>query len=293
MIKSMTGFGQAEYTDGDRKFLVEMRSVNHRFCEISVRMPRQLNILEEAVRKKIQENVKRGRIDVYIAIEHEGETPQSLEVNWSLADEYVQINKEMNQRYQWKSVLDSRDLITLPEVVQIKEEADNAESLRQPLIMAVSLACRRLLEMRETEGEQLKADLISRVNHLNNLLHEIKQQAPAVVENYRERVLRRLNEFLGNQLDIDEGRLLTEVALFADRSDIDEEITRLESHCMQFLKNLEGHEPVGRKLDFILQEMNREANTIGSKANDLLIGQKVVELKAELEKMKEQVQNIE
>lgn len=293
MIKSMTGFGQAEYTDGERKFLVEMRSVNHRFCEISVRMPRQLNVLEEAIKKKIQETIKRGRIDVYIAIEHEGETPQSLEVNWSLADEYVQINREINQRYQWNATLASRDLITLPEVVQVKEEADDVESLRLPLLEAVTLASERLLEMREVEGEQLKVDLTSRVKHLTTLLDEIKKQAPTVVENYRERVRRRLTEFLGNQLDIDEGRLLTEVALFADRSDIDEEITRLESHCKQFLNNLKGNEPVGRKLDFILQEMNREANTIGSKANDLLISQKVVELKAELEKMKEQVQNIE
>ncbi|MBO8171105.1 MAG: YicC family protein [Bacillaceae bacterium] len=293
MIKSMTGYGQAEYSEDQKKFQVEMRSVNHRFCEISVRMPREFVSLEDPIKKKVQEKVKRGRVDVYVTIEDPERLSNSLTVNWNLADEYHQIHEQMNGRYNLKDTLTALDLMQFPEVLTINEHVEDLDSYREPLLRAVTMACDRLLDMRKAEGKQLREDLVGRVETVQNLLQDVKDRAPVVVEDYRERVYQRVTDFLHNQMEADESRLMTEVAVFADRADIDEELTRLESHCAQFLETLDLSDPVGRKLDFLLQEMNREVNTIGSKANDLVISRKVVELKAELEKMKEQVQNIE
>lgn len=293
MMKSMTGFGSAEQHRDGKTFRVEMRSVNHRFLEISIRMPREFSALEDRIKKKVQEKVKRGRIDIYITIGMTESVSSSLRVNWGLASEYMKVYDEMSRRFGRDEPISIVELLRLPEVVKLEEEPSEAETWADPLLSAVGLACDQLMAMRETEGKQLVADLFSRIEKLNNWLSFIKKHAPQVVEEYRERIHRRMAEFLDNRAEIDEARLLNEVAIFAERADIEEEITRLSSHCLQFVDNLHLDEPVGRKLDFLLQEMNREINTIGAKANDLQIGQWVVEIKSELEKMKEQVQNIE
>jgi uncharacterized protein (TIGR00255 family) len=291
MIRSMTGYGQAVMETDAYRISVEMKSVNHRFLEISFRMPREHIALEDALRKKIGELIKRGKFDVYIVVDRKSVSRKKLTLDWQLASQYIDLVRELKGRYSLKKSPKALELISLPEILKIEEQEQSIEEHRELLVQTVESACQQLLHMRKSEGRTLLEDLTQRIRVIGETLEVIRNRAPLVAKLFRERFLNRLNEIVSG--DMDESRLITEVAIFAEKANIDEELVRLESHCQQFLVIMDSEDAVGRKLDFLVQEMNREANTIGSKANDIEISQKVVDLKAELEKIKEQVQNIE
>ncbi|USG67650.1 YicC family protein [Brevibacillus ruminantium] len=295
MVRSMTGYGRKETLYGTLRLSVEMRSVNHRFSEIIIRLPKAYGILEDPVRKLVAGYIRRGRVDVTISIDEMASTEAEFQVNWDIADEYVKAVREMNERFSLSESLSAKDLLQLPGVMTSKEMDETLpEDFQEPLLAAVGEAAKDLLVMKEREGQKLQEDLMKRLAEISAWTKEIAESAPGVVEEYRTRLQQRVSEWArGVPLDVDEQRLAHEVVLFAERSDISEEVTRLESHCAQFSEQLASDEAVGRKLDFYLQEMNREANTIASKANHLPIQRLAIEIKTELEKMREQVQNIE
>lgn len=292
MVFSMTGYGRSEINLDDAQIHVEMRSVNHRFSEVSIRMPRELYSYEDAVKKKVLNHVRRGRIDVFITLESQV-SPSLLQVNWDLANQYYSIAREMGEKFKISGELSLKDMMTLPEVVRIEESETQIELYQGPLLQAVEEAALLLKEMRRREGETLAEDLSKRIKYMKEVLHNLKGVAPKVADAYREKIQQRVEEYIGNQAQVDEGRLLNEVAIFSERADITEEMIRLDSHFSQFQQILQEEEPIGRKLDFLVQECHREINTIGSKSNHLEISQMVILLKSELEKVKEQVQNIE
>lgn len=292
MIFSMTGFGRSTQESGPYRVYVELKAVNHRFNEMSLRIPRSFLHLEDKIKKKIQSFVQRGRVEGFFTIEGEGLTTRTLNVDWELLNQYVDALNNVKNQYSIDEEIKLSHLLKREELFQIeeKQEEDLAE-VELLILHAVEEATLELVQMRKLEGEALQKDLLTYIEMFETKLQDLLTMAPLVIEQYRERLEKRVKDFQEGQ--IDENRLLTEVVLFTDKADISEELTRLSSHCKQFLQSLEIAEPVGRKLDFIIQEMNREINTIGSKANDKQIAQVVVELKTILEKMREQAQNIE
>jgi uncharacterized protein (TIGR00255 family) len=293
MIKSMTGYGRYEGFLNDIKLTVEIRTVNHRFCELSIRLPRQLMLYEDRIKRQIQENVHRGRIDVFISFHSDTLAKRKVKPDLELAEAYLSSIQELKDRLHVEGEFTIRDLITLEDLFRVEEEESDVEQFDVPLLSAVMQATDQLLQMRVEEGKALARDLSHRVSTIRETVQRITEYAPKVKDHYEKRLEVRIKEFLQQRADLDEARLLNEVAVFAEKSNIDEELIRLTSHCDQFTGILALEEPVGRKLDFLIQEMNREVNTIGSKANDIDISQYVVELKSTIEKMKEQVQNIE
>ncbi|WP_216828043.1 YicC/YloC family endoribonuclease [Alkalihalobacterium elongatum] len=293
MITSMTGYGQAVLENERFKVSVEMRSYNHRFFEVMIRMPRQLLPIEEQLKKAVQKQVNRGKVDVFINIEGEGLVKKRLDVDWDLFNEYLYTADEMKKRANITGQPSVDALLLHEKIVSVHEQEQTDEGLFSILTKATEEAANKLVEMRQREGQTLFVDLKTRVEIVNKLANELTQYAPKVAEHYRTKLQKRVEDFLQGQVEYDENRLLNEVAFFADKSNVDEELIRLDSHTLQFLKIIEDGGVVGRKLDFLIQEMNREVNTIGSKANDIHISRQVVELKSEIEKIKEQVQNIE
>lgn len=289
----MTGYGRYEGFLNEIKLTVEIRTVNHRFCEVSIRLPRQLMLYEDRIKRQIQEKVHRGRIDVFISFHSEFLARRKVKLDWELAEAYVSSIQELKGRLHIEGELTVHDLMTLEDIFQVEEEESDIEPFNVPLLSAVMQSTDQLLHMRVEEGKALAKDLSHRVLTIRETVKLITEIAPKVKDHYEKRLEVRMKEFLQERAELDEARLLNEVAVFSDRSNIDEELTRLTSHCDQFTVILGLDEPVGRKLDFLIQEMNREVNTIGSKANDIDISQYVVELKSTIEKMKEQVQNIE
>ncbi|MFT9847929.1 YicC/YloC family endoribonuclease [Aneurinibacillus sp. REN35] len=292
MVYSMTGYGHAENKGQDVSFMVEMRSVNHRFSEVAIRMPRELAACEDAVRKKVLSYIRRGRVDVFITVETD-KPASSLRINWELARQYKEAMEEAGERFGVTQSISARELLLLPDVARTGEEKSASDAYETPLLAAVEEAVVMLVSMRKKEGEALCADVLGRIEEMRRQVEQLAAFAPKVTENYRERIFARMQEYIQGRVEIDESRLLHEVALFSERADISEEITRLRSHFIQFEQIASGSDAMGRKLDFLVQECHREINTIGAKANHLEISQKVVNLKAELEKVKEQVQNIE
>jgi uncharacterized protein (TIGR00255 family) len=290
MVVSMTGFGRSKKDSGQFSITVEIKTVNHRFSEFHMRMPRQLMHLEAKIKKKLGEHIKRGRIEVYVTIEGDGLASRKVNVDWELLDEYYQYITAIKTKYNIQNDLVIQDLIR-EELIGVEEKDAGNEELSQQVLSAAEEACLHLTQMRQAEGLEMEKDVRSHLSLLSKRVLLLREFSPKVVQQYRERLEKRIKDYLDGQ--IDEPRILTEVAVFADKADINEEVTRLQSHIGQFEKTLQLTEPVGRKLDFILQEMNREANTIGSKANDAAIAAEVVEIKSLLEKMKEQIQNIE
>ncbi|MDR2899335.1 MAG: YicC family protein [Clostridiales bacterium] len=295
MLKSMTGYGRGEYTDYNRKFVVEIKSVNHRYNDITVKMPRLMSAFEDEVRKTVASAVSRGKTDVYINYESVGDTDVSISVNEALADGYVKALEAIRQRYSLDDCINLNLIAKFPDVIYIDKNIDDdtqMAQIREVLMKAVNCAVENLTVMREKEGQALKSDILDKLNIISIWVGNINKKVPQVVENYKQRLSDRLKETL-KDVNYDEGRLLMEITLFADRTCIDEELTRLKSHIEQMGHILGQNDSIGRKLDFLVQEMNREVNTIGSKAGDLEITQIVVDLKAEIEKIREQVQNIE
>ncbi|MFA9557398.1 YicC/YloC family endoribonuclease [Evansella sp. AB-rgal1] len=293
MIISMTGYGRSSKESGDRHVTVEMKAVNHRFCEINIRMPRQFFFFEDQLKKVISRYIKRGKVDVFINLQGEGIVNRTLSVDWDLLNQYQQTFEKMATTFESDQALPIDRLLLHEEVVDVQESDEVTEELRSMVVKATEEAVQQLRQMREKEGQMLYEDFQVRIEKMSQGAAELKQYSPTVQNNYREKLTKRVQEFLGGQLDVDEARIVTEVAIYADKSDIQEELIRIESHLKQFVHILNQNEVVGRKLDFLVQELNREINTIGSKANDVFISQLVVDMKSELEKIREQVQNVE
>lgn len=287
----MTGFGMAKKELQHLSIHIEIKSVNHRFIDLIFRMPKQFLYLEDQLKKIISNDIHRGRVEVYVTLESKGNTEKKIVVNWSLLDQYHELLTNLKERYTIKESISLQDLVSKEDCFELLDHELDTEELASELVTVFSEAVVQLEQMRKVEGLELKKDLISHLKRLESLLSRLQEVAPQVVEQYREKLKARLDKFLIEP--VDETRLIAEVAIFADKADINEELVRLTSHIQQFYFILEETTPVGRKLDFLLQEMNREINTIGSKANSSVIGTLVVESKSCLEKIKEQIQNIE
>lgn len=294
MIRSMTGFGRGEgASEAAGRIVVEAKAVNHRFSEVVVRNPRQFNQFEEPLKKLVSGRIARGRVDVFVTWETKGQGARRVKVDKDLAVAYHKALKELGEAIGSKTEISAETLAKLPDVVSIEEGEIRAEELWAVLELAARVAVDNLIAMREQEGAGLAEDLLGRLALLEAFAGRVQTRSPQMVEEYRTKLARRLDELLPAGNTVDPQRLAQEVAIFADRSDISEEVQRLGSHIAQFRGALKGDVAVGRKLDFLVQEIGREINTIGSKANDAEITSLVVDAKAELEKIREQVQNVE
>lgn len=290
-MRSMTGYGRALVEEDGREMTVEVRSVNHRFLDVSCRLPRSIGFLEDAVRKGVAARVARGHVDVFVNYVNRREDAREVRVDTVLAQAYRSTLEELGKAVGLTQSASLIDYARLPDVLTVSEKQEDQDALRALLQHALERALDQLCAMREMEGENMRADILSKMDAIASLQKQIASRAPLVVEEYREKLRARLCALLSGELD--EARFATEVAIFADRAAIDEELVRLESHIAQIRAAAALQEPVGRKLDFLVQELNREVNTIGSKASDAQIAQHVVAAKGEIEKLREQVQNIE
>ncbi|MBQ4092142.1 MAG: YicC family protein [Firmicutes bacterium] len=288
----MTGYGRETAESANWKVTVEMKSVNNRFLDVTVKMPKQYNPLEDLIKKEISAVLSRGHVDAYITVEEVGERKQSIAVDTDLALDYCRAMQEIADKTGLPYQINLTDVASYYGVLTAQKEESDLDELWLTMGEAVKGSLKQLFDMRVTEGAKLAVDIQSRLDILAGIREKIMVRSPLVVSDYREKLSQRIQDVLG-EVEIDQDKLLNEVAFFADKADIAEEITRLGSHFEQFLDNLAKDEPVGRKLDFILQEINREVNTIGSKANDTEISHLVIEAKGELEKIREQVQNFE
>ena len=288
----MTGFGRYELINGQSKIMVEMKSVNHRYLDLSIKMPKKFNCFEAAIRNLIKNNVQRGKIDVFLSWENEEETNVTLHYNRMLAQEYMDCFQEMKEQFGVADDVSVSMLASFPEVLVMQHIEEDVQQFWDSIQTAVEGALQGLIQTRILEGEHLKNDLLKKLDGMLELVQKIEERSPVVLSEYRDRLEEKVKEVLENTA-IDENRILTEVTIFADKICGDEETVRLRSHIMHTKEILEQEERVGRKLDFIAQEMNREANTILSKANDIEISDSAIELKTEIEKVREQIQNIE
>ncbi len=292
MLRSMTGFGRCEIADQDRKIIVEMKSVNHRYCDISIKMPKKLGFFESAIRTLMKKYVQRGKIDVFITYEDYTENKSCLKYNKELAAEYMSVFSQMAEDFGIENDVRVSALSRYPEVLTLEEQAVDEEELWHFIEEAISKACEGLVETRTREGEQLCKDLIAKLDGMLTYVDYIEERAPQIIAEYREKLELKVKDLLGDN-NVDDSRIAMETTIFADKLCVDEEIVRLRSHIESTKKTLAGGGGVGRKLDFIAQEMNREANTILSKANDLKTSNIAIDLKTDIEKVREQIQNIE
>ncbi|CAM3048588.1 YicC/YloC family endoribonuclease [Hathewaya histolytica] len=293
MVKSMTGFGRGSVTEGSKTFIIEMKSVNHRFQETSVKLPRTFLSLEDKIRRLIADNIKRGKVDIYITQKDYEKQSTNVALNLELAKSYLESLRIINQELGLRDDITVGSLSRFPEVITLDQKEEDLDKIWSMMEVALKEACDKLLIMRNKEGEKLKEDILIKLCNLKELLMRIEERSPKVVEEYKNKLSGRLKDLLDDKQNYDEGRVAMEIAIFADKASIDEELTRLNSHIEQMRSAFELDESIGRKLDFIVQEMNREANTIASKANDLEILKHTLGLKTVIEKVREQVQNIE
>ena len=291
MIRSMTGYGKASQIFALKEYQVEIRSVNHRYSDISIKMPRVLSYLEEEVKKEISSKIKRGKIDVLITFYNGDIDDKEIKINTEIAKVYIEELKKLAEQEGILSNIEVTEISKLPDVLNIKSKQDD-ETIKEELLEVVNKAINNLSEMRKQEGKKIAEDLLQRVNAIKEKTEKISILSTGLIEEYVVKLEGRIKEILKNQ-EIDQARLAQEVVIYADKCSIEEEVTRLKSHMLQFEKLLDAEEPVGKKLDFIIQEMNRETNTIGSKANSLEITNEVINIKTEIENIREQIQNIE
>ena len=292
MIRSMTGYGRAQKILSGRDILVEIRSVNHRYYEYSSRIPRAYSYIDEKLKALLKTSVSRGKVEVSVTINNIEAKESEISINKAVAEGYVNALRSVSDELGLKDDLVLSKLIKLPEIFVVQKAPDNQEQIWADIAEVADEALSKFVEMRSTEGEKLKNDIIAKADFILGMVAQVEELSPQTVENYRNRLYQKLSEILENK-DIDEQRILTESAVFAEKIAVDEETVRLRSHVSQLKNMFDSDDPVGRKLDFIVQEMNREVNTIGSKAQDLNITKIVVEMKAEIEKIREQIQNIE
>lgn len=292
MIKSMTGFGRCEVAENNRKFTVEMKSVNHRYLDVNIKMPKKLNFFESAIRGELKNYISRGKVDIFITYEDFSENNSSVRYNKELAEEYLKYLRQMAEDFGLDDDIRVSTLSKYPEVFTMEDRNVDEEELWKELQKAVKGAAEMFVETRITEGAQLRDDLIAKLDNMLSLVDFIAERSPKIVAEYRQKLEDKVRDLLADNT-VDEARLLTEVTIFADKVCVDEELVRLRSHIETTKKTLLEGGTIGRKLDFIAQEMNREANTTLSKSNDLEISNCAIELKTEIEKVREQIQNIE
>ena len=292
MIKSMTGFGRSELTTRDRHILVEIKAVNHRFCDVSIKLPKKLNFLETEIRNFLKDYIQRGKVDVFITYEDHSGKDSHVVYNRELASQYINYLREMKDEYGLTTEIDVNGIGRFPDVFTIEEESVDENMIWQELEKPLREACERFVAARETEGEKLLTDLLAKLDSMQEMVAYIEAESPKIIEEYKMRLTEKISE-LSKNVEIDAQRIATEVTIFADKVCVDEEIVRLKSHVDGTKAILVEGGSIGRKLDFLVQEMNREANTILSKSNTLHISNKGIDLKTEIEKIREQIQNIE
>ncbi|MBQ1680753.1 MAG: YicC family protein [Agathobacter sp.] len=292
MVKSMTGFGRAEVLEGNTKFTVEIKSVNHRYLDVNIKMPKKLNFFESAIRNLLKEYMERGKVDLFITYEDFNEDTGSLKFNKALAAEYLNYLNQMAEDFDIENDVRVSTLSRYPEVFTLEEQAIDEDQLWAVLEKALRLACEKFVESRKAEGENLKIDLLQKLDEILASVSFIEERAPEILKDYRTRLEEKIKEVLADR-QLDDARIATEVTIYADKICVDEETVRLRSHVNSAKDTLQKGGSVGRRLDFILQEMNREANTILSKANNLEISDTGIDLKTNIEKVREQIQNLE
>jgi len=292
MIKSMTGFGRCEIAENNRKFTVEMKSVNHRYLDVNIKMPKKLNFFESAIRTELKNYISCGKVDMFITYEDFSENTSSVRYNKEIAEEYLKYLRQMASDFNLEDNIRVSTLSKYPEVFSMEEQSVDEEELWKALQKAIAGASEMFVQSRIVEGEHLRDDLIEKLDGMLKLVDFVAERSPKIIAGYKQKLEEKVKELLADTT-VDEGRLLTEVTIFADKVCVDEEIVRLRSHIETTKNTLREGGSIGRKLDFIAQEMNREANTILSKANDLEISNCAIELKTEIEKVREQIQNIE
>ena len=292
MIKSMTGFGRSEIVKGNRKISVEIKSVNHRYLEAGIKMPKKLNVFESRMRDLLKKYATRGKIYIFINYEDDSESQVNLKFNQNIADEYMAIFNNMSEKYNLKNDMTVGGLARFPEVITMDEVQEDEEELWHFIEEAMKAALEQFVNTRILEGENLKKDLLGKLDHMEELVAFVEKRSPEIMKEYRSKLESKVKELLGDTT-IDESRIATEVIIYADKICVDEETVRLRSHIEHARKCLNEDGGIGRKMDFIAQEMNREANTTLSKANDIEISNAAIDLKTEIEKVREQIQNIE
>lgn len=292
MIKSMTGYGRCEHIDENRKIVIDIRSVNHRYCDITVKVPRAYGYLEEKIKEFMSGEISRGKIEIFVYIENYTNDDMVITLDHVLSENYYNVLKELKETYNLKNEIGISDLSRFSDIFITRQQEEDKDKVWELVSSCLKTAVEDFVAMRLREGERLRANLAARAEAIQGMIAEIETRTPQIVAEYSQKLKDRMTELLGN-FQIDESRLLTEVGIMADRVCIDEELVRLKSHFTELEKILALSEPVGRKLDFLVQEINRETNTIGSKANDFGIAKNVVEIKSEIEKLREQIQNIE
>ena len=290
-MKSMTGYGRCHIEEDGREMTVEVKSVNHRFLDISYRLSRTLSFLDDAVRKGVGARLARGHVDVFVSYANHRQDAKEVRVDTALAAAYRQALCQLAQAVGKDADVPLSDYARLPDVLTVQEKEEDQQAVRELFERALAGALDALIDMRAQEGERMRADILEKIANIESIRGRVSERAPLVVSEYRDKLHQRIAAL--TEGEIDEARLITEVAIFADRAAIDEELVRLLSHIAAIRETVELSEPVGRKLDFLVQELNREVNTIGSKASDTMIAQAVVSAKGEIEKLREQVQNVE
>ena len=291
MIKSMTGFGRGKYENEGRMYTVEIKSVNHKYTDISVKLPRFLNSIEDKIRKRVAEVISRGKVDIYISFENYSSQGTNIRINRELAKEYLKELKALSEEADIKYDVNVIDITKFPEVLKIEDE-DIEDIISVEIMNAIDEALNNFVAMRAEEGAKLVEDMERRLQIVETKVEEIKGFSATLVEDYMQRLEQRVTELMKDKV-VDETRLAQEIVIFSDKSSIEEELTRLDSHIIQFKKLIKESSPIGKKFDFLVQEMNRETNTIGSKANSIDITNRVIDIKTEIENIREQIQNIE
>lgn len=296
MVKSMTGYGRGEYTDGKKSITVEIKAVNHRYCDVYVKMPRRYSFAEERIKGDVRDALKRGKIEVLVTVDNFGESENDIRLNEDVAEKYYRALKSLEEKFGFtgEKGITLEMLAGMPDVIKAVPAKENEEELMHALLVPTEIALQNIINMRATEGERLAKDILMRADLIEEIKDKIKARAPEISKEYADKFRERVNEILDGKLEIPEERVMVEAAVFADKANITEELVRLESHIQQLRDFFDSEEEtVGKKMDFLIQEMNREANTIGSKSNDTEITGWMLDLKAEIEKIREQVQNIE
>ena len=292
MIKSMTGYGSAKGTVGELEITVELKSVNNRYLDTAVRMPRSFIFAEEAVKSAVQSHISRGKVDVFVTVDSSGEDEMNVKVNEPLLKGYINAISHIAEEYGIQNDITALSMARLPDVLSVEKKDYDADVISEGLVRITEEALCDFDEMRLREGEKLRDDVMNRLETIDSLVSRVEEKAPETVLDYRQRLEQKMSEVLGTA-GIDENRILAEAAVFADHIAVDEETVRLRSHMSQLKTMINGDSPTGRKIDFLIQEFNREANTIGSKCQNSDIAHVVVDLKSEIEKIREQIQNIE
>ena len=292
MIKSMTGYGKSTLEINSRKYQVEIKSLNHRYLDISIRMPKQLSYLEETIKQQISSKISRGKIDVFISWENNSIEGRTIKINTALAKAYIEELRKLAEEENLSDNIEVNDIARYPDVLIVQENQED-ETIKNEIIEVVNKAVNNLVEMKQNEGIKIAEDLQKRLDYIQEEVNKVKEFSTGLINEYIVKLEERIKELLPNNQETDKNRLMQEVVIYADKCSIEEEVTRLNSHIGQFREFLKSDEAVGKKLDFMIQEMNRETNTIGSKSNNLNITNGVIDIKTEIENLREQVQNIE